>query len=133
MYGRAYRIFLSRGRSTPAMRAMASYPCRCLCLGLRLQMTRMTPRRLITLRSEEHTSELQSQSNLVCRLLLEKKNITTVAAAAMLGAAVLIGHRFVLGDLSRQFDFTRTPAGRAAARATDAVPDGVSVAATEIL
>src|SRR2546430_5535225 len=28
-------------------------------------------------RSEEHTSELQSQSNLVCRLLLEKKkNIT---------------------------------------------------------
>src|SRR2546430_11609133 len=27
-----------------------------------------------TTRSEEHTSELQSQSNLVCRLLLEKKN-----------------------------------------------------------
>src|SRR2546430_13495782 len=29
------------------------------------------------LRSEEHTSELQSQSNLVCRLLLEKKKKTT--------------------------------------------------------
>src|SRR5688572_31107361 len=28
-------------------------------------------------RSEEHTSELQSQSNLVCRLLLEKKNNQT--------------------------------------------------------
>src|SRR5688572_30543978 len=28
---------------------------------------------LAALRSEEHTSELQSQSNLVCRLLLEKK------------------------------------------------------------
>src|SRR5688572_31880914 len=27
----------------------------------------------LVLRSEEHTSELQSQSNLVCRLLLEKK------------------------------------------------------------
>src|SRR2546430_11945671 len=27
----------------------------------------------VELRSEEHTSELQSQSNLVCRLLLEKK------------------------------------------------------------
>src|SRR5690606_40482996 len=27
-----------------------------------------------TLRSEEHTSELQSRENLVCRLLLEKKN-----------------------------------------------------------
>src|SRR2546427_7130033 len=34
-------------------------------------------------RSEEHTSELQSQSNLVCRLLLEKKknNITTQFAS----------------------------------------------------
>src|SRR5688572_31623963 len=29
---------------------------------------------LQVVRSEEHTSELQSQSNLVCRLLLEKKN-----------------------------------------------------------
>src|SRR5205085_8670960 len=34
--------------------------------------TRLLPR------SEEHTSELQSQSNLVCRLLLEKKKITKV-------------------------------------------------------
>src|SRR5688572_32196119 len=31
-----------------------------------------TQKRLLQ-RSEEHTSELQSQSNLVCRLLLEKK------------------------------------------------------------
>src|SRR2546430_8149728 len=31
-------------------------------------------RRAFHARSEEHTSELQSQSNLVCRLLLEKKN-----------------------------------------------------------
>src|SRR2546430_11417239 len=31
-----------------------------------------------SLRSEEHTSELQSQSNLVCRLLLEKKKLTQV-------------------------------------------------------
>src|SRR5438270_13931645 len=30
-------------------------------------------------RSEEHTSELQSQSNLVCRLLLEKKQRTPAA------------------------------------------------------
>src|SRR2546430_10688437 len=29
-------------------------------------------------RSEEHTSELQSQSNLVCRLLLEKKKTTII-------------------------------------------------------
>src|SRR2546430_9683530 len=33
--------------------------------------TTCSPRQ--TFRSEEHTSELQSQSNLVCRLLLEKK------------------------------------------------------------
>src|SRR2546430_10260232 len=32
-------------------------------------------------RSEEHTSELQSQSNLVCRLLLEKKKKTQVISA----------------------------------------------------
>src|SRR5260370_20488901 len=34
---------------------------------------RSTGRRAVT-RSEEHTSELQSHLNLVCRLLLEKKN-----------------------------------------------------------
>src|SRR2546430_3595259 len=33
-------------------------------------------------RSEEHTSELQSQSNLVCRLLLEKQKIHTNSAHA---------------------------------------------------
>src|SRR2546427_1782192 len=33
--------------------------------------------RTAELRSEEHTSELQSQSNLVCRLLLEKKKKKT--------------------------------------------------------
>src|SRR3712207_6944276 len=31
---------------------------------------------IVALRSEEHTSELQSRQYLVCRLLLEKKNIT---------------------------------------------------------
>src|SRR2546430_11736900 len=35
--------------------------------------TRWPHRNQLTQRSEEHTSELQSQSNLVCRLLLEKK------------------------------------------------------------
>src|SRR2546430_11158706 len=43
---------------------------------------RTVPSRLVNtigqgsvIRSEEHTSELQSQSNLVCRLLLEKKTL----------------------------------------------------------
>src|SRR2546430_10967005 len=41
-----------------------------LRLGAAVAVVAETP----ILRSEEHTSELQSQSNLVCRLLLEKKN-----------------------------------------------------------
>src|SRR5688572_32476464 len=36
-------------------------------------------------RSEEHTSELQSQSNLVCRPLLEKKNIRPLAGVLLAG------------------------------------------------
>src|SRR2546427_5889593 len=57
-----------------------------LCLGSRPRRAQALPRSLHNLlpdpiscrrlaRSEEHTSELQSQSNLVCRLLLEKKKI----------------------------------------------------------
>src|SRR2546430_3649377 len=47
------------------------------------------PQEDIVLRSEEHTSELQSQSNLVCRLLLEKKkkehlDITTKTTNAII-------------------------------------------------
>src|SRR2546430_12424015 len=40
--------------------------------------------RILAERSEEHTSELQSQSNLVCRLLLEKKNAVPDPAARAL-------------------------------------------------
>src|SRR2546430_8861553 len=42
-----------------------------------VQMLRRPATPHCMLRSEEHTSELQSQSNLVCRLLLEKKNNTS--------------------------------------------------------
>src|SRR2546430_8954082 len=45
--------------------------------------TERTVRRLAGSRSEEHTSELQSQSNLVCRLLLEKKNNITHTLSAL--------------------------------------------------
>src|SRR2546430_11318932 len=46
-----------------------------LALLLKVRGWLRNPRLLFQLlsRSEEHTSELQSQSNLVCRLLLEKK------------------------------------------------------------
>src|SRR2546427_3661375 len=36
------------------------------------------------IRSEEHTSELQSQSNLVCRLLLEKKKKKNPSSSSLL-------------------------------------------------
>src|SRR5438270_10579075 len=44
-------------------------------------------------RSEEHTSELQSQSNLVCRLLLEKKKYLIVC---------VVGFLFALDPLSSE-------------------------------
>src|SRR2546430_11476016 len=44
-------------------------------------------------RSEEHTSELQSQSNLVCRLLLEKKKVNHYRLVAL--EDLLLEARFV--------------------------------------
>src|SRR5260370_41219805 len=60
-------LFRSRRRhhDRPAMRVGPAGHCACGALG--------DFRR----RSEEHTSELQSHLNLVCRLLLEKKKTTT--------------------------------------------------------
>src|SRR5688572_31059895 len=46
----------------------------CLFSGTRQRRLCREPHSAKLGRSEEHTSELQSQSNLVCRLLLEKKN-----------------------------------------------------------
>src|SRR5690606_41813532 len=40
-------------------------------------------------RSEEHTSELQSRENLVCRLLLEKKNKHSIKTATMVTRILL--------------------------------------------
>src|SRR5688500_19107206 len=49
--------------------------CRTLSLHLHLcRVSAMRGRGDTAARSEEHTSELQSPCNLVCRLLLEKKN-----------------------------------------------------------
>src|SRR2546427_7062393 len=45
-------------------------------------------------RSEEHTSELQSQSNLVCRLLLEKKkNVPETFVSQLVGSSPKSGSR----------------------------------------
>src|SRR5688572_30859591 len=43
----------------------------------------LRPLSLDAARSEEHTSELQSQSNLVCRLLLEKKKNVRITAVTV--------------------------------------------------
>src|SRR5260370_29566635 len=56
------------------------------------------------LRSEEHTSELQSHLNLVCRLLLEKKNTSSRSPHS--------GQSFFLGTLSR--GITNCPSSPAA-------------------
>src|SRR2546430_9073971 len=48
---------------------------------------------LLIQRSEEHTSELQSQSNLVCRLLLEKKKIHFLQIHAPIRVILLVKHR----------------------------------------
>src|SRR2546427_7158595 len=58
------------------------------------QLARDILRELIeinTTRSEEHTSELQSQSNLVCRLLLEKKKKNTNLVRSVLSRLVRRG------------------------------------------
>src|SRR2546430_8732360 len=64
-YTTLFRSACSSGRTSPS-------PARC---------TRTT-RSGSSRRSEEHTSELQSQSNLVCRLLLEKKKNTLLPPSA---------------------------------------------------
>src|SRR5688572_31334808 len=63
-------LLLASIRVRPAVAALIG-------LALGLVADSLTPEALgagAIARSEEHTSELQSQSNLVCRLLLEKKN-----------------------------------------------------------
>src|SRR5260370_14516175 len=56
--------------------------------GLRLLVRPLEKTKTGVVRSEEHTSELQSHLNLVCRLLLEKKNRklpSSVCGSAMVG------------------------------------------------
>src|SRR2546427_6994392 len=69
-------LFRSRAKATRASAASTSVKAPPVATG----SARVTPASrtinaatMVAARSEEHTSELQSQSNLVCRLLLEKK------------------------------------------------------------
>src|SRR2546430_10460711 len=56
-------------------------------------------------RSEEHTSELQSQSNLVCRLLLEKKKQVTHETSFEIRTM-----RPAISTIDRQMTMSRTSA-----------------------
>src|SRR5437667_6015471 len=53
---------------------------------------RGSPRRAMPNRSEEHTSELQSHHDLVCRLLLEKKNSLFTCTALKMNENVTVIH-----------------------------------------
>src|SRR5262249_49361330 len=60
--------------------------------------------------SEEHTSELQSLTNLVCRLLLEKKNILAGGGALKPAVTLLdeIGRHLLTSILPEAFDVVST-------------------------
>src|SRR2546430_13363405 len=72
LYPATMTIYRSLGWEIAGHRHEAVLPSRALSV-----MARPEPR------SEEHTSELQSQSNIVCRLLLEKKNIGISACSPL--------------------------------------------------
>src|SRR5438034_3542054 len=67
------RLFLRRKRRTPTGPSSAPSPQQ-IALNDPLEASRAAT---AASRSEEHTSELQSHSDLVCRLLLEKKKTKT--------------------------------------------------------
>src|SRR6266511_2948774 len=59
--------------SAPSARGTASLAGELSALAAGTGFARPSPPRLSARRSEEHTSELQSRENIVCRLLLDKK------------------------------------------------------------
>src|SRR3712207_7644570 len=63
-------LFRSRSLRPPCSRSSSAVP--------RRQGTQTSRISMLTARSEEHTSELQSRQYLVCRLLLEKKKKFTL-------------------------------------------------------
>src|SRR2546430_6595788 len=70
---------------TTLFRSLSAWLLRSACVASRYWATCS----ISSARSEEHTSELQSQSNLVCRLLLEKKKKHTYQPAVSMHTILL--------------------------------------------
>src|SRR5438034_2512668 len=67
-------VLLTRGIKEGFVEGTTDYN---LVVGAKGSPTQLVLSVVFRMRSEEHTSELQSHSDLVCRLLLEKKKHTT--------------------------------------------------------
>src|SRR5437016_8572671 len=66
------RIELTEAEARATAAREAAHACE-LAINRQQQQITFDGEQLVALRSEEHTSELQSLTNLICRLLLEKK------------------------------------------------------------
>src|SRR2546430_8733534 len=88
---------------TTLFRSIGLVTGRGLAANIRSHFSRKVLYVCTVLRSEEHTSELQSQSNLVCRLLLEKK-ISSLYISSFISSRV----RYIV-SLSRLSDTTSIP------------------------
>src|SRR5438093_5580637 len=69
---RSYQMMSAMVRGKDAIAALREIPISIRRLFIHAYQAYINNRRIL-IRSEEHTSELQSLTNLVCRLLLEKK------------------------------------------------------------
>src|SRR5438034_3690795 len=80
MYGHASRLLVREGDSVQAGQviALSGNSGRSTAPHLHFEIRREGKSLDPLTRSEEHTSELQSHSDLVCRLLLEKKNMKNI-------------------------------------------------------
>src|SRR5207247_10834453 len=72
-----YKLTVVQRASSKSARLAHATDCEDCCRNQSASDGRRRPTRAGQRRSEEHTSELQSRVDLVCRLLLEKKKITT--------------------------------------------------------
>src|SRR5256886_13055456 len=78
---------------TTLFRSHAPYSCATTALRISVGFLRFPCRAAERPRSEAHTSELQSQSNLVCRLLLEKKKPASRLPARLRSCSLALAHR----------------------------------------